>query len=216
VARRESDLEDSPVITTRVTALSPSAAAEALEKLRRALVQLAPLPHHEWSRFAGEVELAFQRAGELLLAPGAPVDWVGFLGSGLVRYFHRERGREVTLGFDCEERFVGDHEAFTARTGSRIAIEALENCVLVRLSRAHHDALLARDACWSELFRRLLERELAHRIDKELRIRTRSPRERYEALVKSGSYLVKRVPQYHVASYLGIAPETLSRIRARS
>jgi CRP-like cAMP-binding protein len=53
------------------------------------------------------------------------------------------------------------------------------------------------------------------RTDKELRIRTQSAEERYAELVRTRSFLVARVPQYHLASDLGIAPETLSRIRAR-
>ena len=75
--------------------------------------------------------------------------------------------------------------------------------------------LATRHAVWRELSLRIAERELAHKIDKELRIRTLTPEQRYTELVRSNSYLVHRVPQYHLASYLGIAPETLSRIRAR-
>ena len=124
--------------------------------------------------------------------------------------------REVTLGFDCEGRFVGAYDAYVRREPASVALEALEPCVVLRFERALLEELDARHECWRELSRRVAEEQLVRRMEKELRQRTRTSAERYAELVRSDSFLVRRVPQYHLASFLGVAPETLSRIRARA
>ena len=183
--------------------------------LRAAFDALVPLPAEEWEFCRARTTIRDFARGEPLLRQGERVDWLGFLLGGLARIHRTEDAREVTLGFDCEGRFVGAFDAYTSREPARYAIEALEPCRLARFDRAFFDVLAARHAVWRELSARIAERELVHKIDKELRIRTRSAEQRYAELVRSGSFLVHRVPQYHLASYLGIAPETLSRIRAR-
>jgi CRP-like cAMP-binding protein len=186
-----------------------------LESLLRVFGALAPLPAAEAAHLCRGATLLALPRGTQLLREGEPVDWLGFLASGLVRIFRRAGEREVTLGFDCEARLVGAFDAFVTRAPARYGLETLEPSCLVRFERAWLEGLEARHPCWRELFRRIAERELVHKIDKELRIRTRTPEQRYAELVRAGSFLVRRVPQYHLASFLGIAPETLSRIRAR-
>ena len=186
-----------------------------LLSLRCAFDAIAPLPAAEWEFCRAHATVRDFARGEPLVRQGERVDWLGFLLSGLVRYYRLEDGREVTLGFDREERFVGAFDAYTSRQPARYSIHALEPGRVVRFDRNLFDQLAARHAIWRELSMRIAERQLAHRIDKELRIRTLSAEERYTELVRSDSYLVHRVPQYQLASYLGIAPETLSRIRAR-
>ncbi len=178
---------------------SGPARAEELELLRVAVVDLAAISAAEWDAFAQGLRAQVLARGERLVRQGSPVDGVWFLVRGLVRIVRREREREVTLGFDCERRFVGDTEAWLTGGPARCTIEALEECRLIHLSRALLEDLPRRHPCWEELFRRVAERQLLHKIDKELRIRTLTPRERYEELVRQGSYLVKRVPQYLLA-----------------
>jgi CRP-like cAMP-binding protein len=186
-----------------------------LAAVRRAFAALAAIPDDEWRFLEERVALREVPKGSMLLREGERVDWLGYLTRGLVRIVRRAGGREVTLGFDCEDRFVGAYDAYVTRAPARYGIEALEPSRLARFERGLLDALERRHDCWRELFRRIAERELVRKLDKELRIRTRTSEERYAELVRTGSYLVRRVPQYHLASFLGIAPETLSRIRAR-
>jgi CRP-like cAMP-binding protein len=190
--------------------------AQELEPLRVAFEELAPLPSEEWRFLCENVELRDYERGERLVAEGERVDWLGFLLRGLVRIHCEGDEREVTLGFDCEGRFVGAYDAYALREPARYGIESLESSRVARFGRSLLEVLEVRHLAWRELFRRIAERELVRKVDKELRIRTCTPAERYAELVRSGSYLVRRVPQYHLASFLGIAPETLSRIRARS
>jgi CRP-like cAMP-binding protein len=166
----------------------------------------------ELLRAAKTIELG---AGDLLIREGEPANWLGFLVGGLVRIYCHGDDREVNLGFELAGGFVGEYAAYMQRGPAQHSQQALEPSRVLRFDRNLLDRLLADHASWREASGRVAEAELVRKLAKEVEQRTQSPEERYAALVANRSPLLQRVPLYHLASYFGIAPETLSRIRAR-
>src|SRR5262245_10662988 len=115
--------------------------------LRRALEALAPVPDVEWEHLRRSADVRALPRGTELVREGEPVDWLGFLARGLVRIFRRAGEREVTLGFDCEGRFIGAYDAWATRAPARYALETLEPSLVVRLDRACVAELETRHAC---------------------------------------------------------------------
>lgn len=155
-------------------------------------------------------------AGELVVEPGGVSDDVAFIVRGCFRMFFLERdGSEHTAQIFTEGTFVGDYESFLLRTPADRWVQALEDGMLLLLSRQDQHALYASHVAFERFGRRLAE-ELyvvsARRYASFLRFDARA---RYEELVRARPELLQRVPQYVLASYLGVTPETLSRIRAR-
>jgi CRP-like cAMP-binding protein len=183
--------------------------------LARAFAAYAEIPASEFERLTSTTRVEAFEAGAVLLRQGEAADWLGFLERGLLRMVRREADREVNLGFELEGAFVGAYDAYMLRGRAQFDLEALEDGLLLRFERRVINALVAERSCWSELSRRVAEAELARKIGQEARWRTQSPGERYAELERTRSPLLGRVPQYHLASWLGVAPETLSRIRAR-
>ena len=183
--------------------------------LRQTLSRYAAIPRDQWDLMLRDIVVVDAAKGAVLQSQDEPADWLGFLERGVVRMFRNLDGREVNLGFEIDGGFTGAYEAYMQRQPCQYFLQTLEASRLWRFDRPMLDALLSGHPCWRELSGRIAEESLARRIQDEMVTRTQTPEQRYAAMVRDGSPLVRRLPQYHLASFLGIAPETLSRIRAR-
>lgn len=183
--------------------------------LRRAFGSFADIPLDQWEALFQSTRVLVIPKGTTILRQGEAADWLAFVERGLLRNFHNTGEREVNLGFEREGGFVGAYDAYVRRAPAESGVETLEECVLLRFDRPALDALIAGHPCWRELSWRVAEAELVRKLEAERAARTRTAEERYAELAATDSDLLRRVPGYHLASYLGIAPETLSRIRTR-
>lgn len=182
--------------------------------LLSALQAWAQIPPAEVEFFTQRLQPGWWPRGTMLVRAGDHCDRVHFIVAGLVRLFWPVGDREVNVGFDAEGRFVTAYDAFLSGTPSDVTIAAIEDTSTLWFDAATLRLLYARHACWERVGRRVAETLCMQRMAKERSIRTQSARERYASLVRDKPVLATRVPLYHLASYLGVAPETLSRIRA--
>ena len=155
-------------------------------------------------------------AQHLLLRPGQVARRVYFLETGLVRGYTLLHGREVSSWFMQAGDFVISILSFFTQQPSEEYLELLEPAVVHSIT---HDELarLYRDfPAFNYHGRRLLEKYYVLSEQRAQHLRARTAPERYVLLMQSFPTVFQRVALHHIASHLGMAPETLSRLRNKS
>ena len=153
---------------------------------------------------------------EFLLKAGEVCDWEAFIIEGCVRvYYMDENGSEVNLMFAVEDWWVSDLGSKIDNRPAELYIQAMENCEILVINSEDKDALYAKIPAFERLFRQLLERALSALQHRFVTTVAQSAEQRYEDFLKRYPDLPNRIAQHHIAAYLGITPEFLSKIRRR-
>jgi len=153
------------------------------------------------------------KKGDFLCVPGETAHEIGFILKGAFRVYYLVEGKESTRFLGCENAFITSTPSFTTQTPSTEYVEALENAELLMLSFQDLQKMYKLSHKWERVVRLLAEYSYVEQQQRIYSLIALSAQERYESLVQSRPDLIQRVPQYIIANYLGISPETLSRIR---
>jgi len=188
---------------------------DPIQQIRSAIEQLVKIPDEEWAFFEGKSTSLSLAKGDHLFQVGDPVKNMYFIHSGLLRVYYAHEGREYNRSFAFEGRLYTNAYSFLTQTDSHYAVEALETTHLSVISRELIEEAYERHPCWDRFGRLSSQRNFINKERKEMHARIYTPEERYRMLLENNSPLVHRIPLYHLASFLGITPETLSRIRNR-
>ena len=151
----------------------------------------------------------------VVIPAGQVADEVYFVVKGCLRLYYMKDGVDRTTYFFTEHMFAGTYDSFLSRRPSLIAMEALEDTEVLALSHASLQELYQRFPKMNEFVRRSIEDRFVGLHDLFTAYLLNSPEERYLALLKERPELIQRVPQHHIASFIGVTPVSLSRIRAR-
>ena len=158
------------------------------------------------------------RKGEHALRAGTVANELFFVHDGLLRHYFNDPGdggAERTGQFFDAGIVVTDAESFLTQSQGQQNFEALEPTSIVIVPRAALYEGYDNDHAIERFGRLMLEEALIGSQRRASRLLTLQPEERYRTFVQSRPEVAKRVPQYLIASYLGLTPESLSRIRRR-
>ncbi|MGE5456754.1 MAG: Crp/Fnr family transcriptional regulator, partial [Methanococcaceae archaeon] len=128
---------------------------------------------------------------------------------------YNKNGRDITFQFFLEKHAVASMESFFSGQPSLFSLEAIEASTVIILQKKDFDMLLEKFPDIKILMDRQIYQRLGHYAKLFLSFIKDSPRERYLELLKNNPQLLQRIPQHYIASYLGISPVSLSRIRNR-
>lgn len=145
-----------------------------------------------------------------------PFDYTLFLGKGLIRSFYlTPEGKEITYFFFKENQFVCDFESFLLQSPGKYFFETLENCEFLKISYNDIQKQYGQSMKFQKLGKIIAEQSYLS-VEKRLRMfMTQDLLLKYQTMLKDDPVLIERIPQYHLASYLGVSPEALSRIKSK-
>lgn len=153
--------------------------------------------------------------GGFFLQAGEVCRYVGFVTEGLLRYYVLDDGEEHTYDFSPEPTFVCNYESFLTQTPSVRYIQALELTTLLCISHADLQKLYEKLEHGQQFGRLVAEQLFVATLQKLTSFYRETADERYDNFLRLFPGVAERVPQYVVASYVGIKPQSLSRLRAQ-
>jgi CRP-like cAMP-binding protein len=151
----------------------------------------------------------------ILLNEGEISKHVHFIRKGCLRQWFNKNGRDITFQFFFEGQAVASIDSFLSCQPSLLTIESIEPSVILSMSKENFDELNRIYPEVKEGFQQILLQRFRNYAQLFLSRIKDNPMERYEALLKEHPEIIKRIPQHYIASYLGITPVSLSRIRNR-
>jgi len=138
-----------------------------------------------------------------------------FVADGIMRAYSLYDGVENTTCICSDNTFATSTISFITQTPSNVSIQALEEVTLVLISYENLNLLYAKSPFWEKVGRVVAEREFIELQQSNWRNGPIPAQEKYLTLLKENPGIVNRIPLQYVASYLGVTPETLSRIRKK-
>ncbi|GFZ80324.1 cyclic nucleotide-binding protein [Paenibacillus marchantiophytorum] len=180
------------------------------------MTKFTSLNDEEQRAIAEEILIEEYKKGTMLLRQGDVPNQCYFVLKGCVRqYSINETGKEVTSNFYTEEQAVSIFNRHQPNKPSAYTLTCLEDCTLVVGDFDAEMDIFHKHAQLETMIRKMVEENLGEVQDELSSFIASAPEERYKALLRKRPHLVNRVPQHQLASYLGITPESLSRIKKR-
>ncbi len=151
---------------------------------------------------------------EILIAPGQAVDCEYYVVKGCLKaYYLDKNGNKHIIQFALEDWWISDFEAFFGNYPAQLYVEAIEDSVLLGIHRDTLETLYLRIPKFERFFRIKTTNAFVALRSRVLSSLQKNNKERYLEFCQKYPEIENRVPNYHIANYLGIKPESLSRLR---
>ncbi|NMH67897.1 Crp/Fnr family transcriptional regulator [Bacillus sp. RO3] len=179
--------------------------------------RFSDLCEEELEQLVVDIPVASYKKGTILLHQGEVPDRCFFVLKGCIRqYAFDQDGNENTFHFFTEEQSVTIFNMHECDKASKYSLSCLEDCILVVGDLATEQESYDLHPDLETMTRKMMEADIGAMRDEFASFMSSSPEQRYRLLLERRPHLLERVPQYQLASYLGITPESLSRIKRRA
>ncbi len=184
------------------------------ERVLKHIKQIVRLTEKEESILVGKLKNRTYLKGQYIVQGGDICKYQTFILSGKVRTFYLDdNGNEHIIAFGIEDWWVGDICSFTTQTPAEFNTQCLEKTTVVQLSYEEMELLYNEIPSLDRYFRLIIQKAYGNMSKRIVHNHSMTAKDRYLLFIESYPEIVHRVPQYMIASYLGITKEFLSNIR---
>lgn len=153
---------------------------------------------------------------EFLKCPNCTCRHFTFVKQGLLRHYINNEGEESTIYFSAENEFACDFDSFLSNSPTPKGIVAIEPTTLFSISYEKLQQLYDNVKFGDRFGRLLIEAEFTKTVKHIISVHTDSAEQRYKNFLSTFKHISQRIPQYYIASFIGVTPSSLSRIRRNS
>lgn len=184
------------------------------ESIKTHIDSVIKLEDNEWSSLIDIIEVMSIRKNEFFLSKNQICDSIAYLNKGTLIYYQTlDNGNDITTDFAFEGDWVTNNHSRLNNIPSHLNIKAIENSDLLVIKQKDLLDLYDRIPKLEKLGRQLMEHAYVKLVQLSIDLQTLSATDRYLKLLGDYPEIINKVPLYHIANYLGIAPKSLSRIR---
>ena len=185
-------------------------------QLTNLFLQIAPIPNIEINKFQNRLKVRKVLKGEYFIKEGDIPRKFAFNCEGLFRYFYIDKnGNESTKSFLMENDFLISYSAMYQNRASFFFIEAMEDSLILEIDYLHWLKTVDSHPSWLSIANAMLSKGFCKKEDREREFLLLDATERYLSFLDRYDGLDTRIKQHYIASYLGITPVALSRIRKK-
>ncbi len=184
-----------------------------LQQIKQAIYKIQPLEEGEWKDFSEKLTLKKFEKGDFLIREGEVENYVFFLNKGATRNYFLEDGKDFTVDFYFEGDFVTAYYSLITREPSSVFIELLEDSEVISIPFKFLNEFYSKYHHGERIGRLIAEAQYVNRLRKEMDLLSSTAEERYAQLMQRNPALIRNISVKHLSSFLGIQPESLSRIR---
>jgi CRP-like cAMP-binding protein len=187
-----------------------------LENIKKSITSLVDFEEEDLMYFLSLFTFKKIKKDQYFLREGEICNQVAFINSGLIRSFFLIDGREQVDSFSLESEWITDYVSFLKRQRSAFYIQAMVDTDLFLLSYENIQKIYDRGKAFERFGRLITEQLYIISVSRATSLLLEKPEQRYLTLLKEEPHLLALIPLKQIASYLGVEPESLSRIRKRT
>jgi len=187
----------------------------AFEQYRMNVMSFSPVSDEDFQHMAEILHLKHCSKGEVLLKEGQVCDKYYFIHKGCIRSFSLEDGREMNVKFYFEDDTACDFASFRTQEPSKFYLVVMEDSIIFYSTKAEAIPVLSAGSSFQMFLFRFFQQLFLKEEEHANSFKLMSPEERYNFLVENKPEYLQRVPLLHLAPYLGMSRETLTRIRKK-
>lgn len=184
-------------------------------QIREYFEQTATLTDQEWQFFASRLVRREFPGKHCLLRQGQVENHLSFVEKGLIRFYIPKEEQDLTFAFAFDKGFVSAYDSFLTRAPSVYNLQTLAPTTLWQLSYNDLQAIYRETGIGNLIGRQASEELFLKKARRELSLLNETAEERYLKLFSEQPQLLAQIPLKYIASYIGITPQALSRIRKR-
>lgn len=174
------------------------------------------LSEGDFQRLVPDLKVLELRKKTILIEPGQTSNHMNFIHQGCLRaYYLDEQAQEHTLQVGIEGWWINDLYSYLKNTASKQFVQALETSIVVQIPRSKLELLYLEVPAFSNFFRIKIQNAYIALQERTINVMSQEAYSRYLDFISSYRDIEQRIPQYVVASYLGVTPEFLSHLRKK-